>query len=77
VTVTQTPNAHQRLRLRTSAPNADAAACRHAEAEPEEAQRLTGIVPKFNAVLIGQAVPLDKAQKAQLAVRGQSTHSAC
>lgn len=44
----------------------------HAEAEKEvkqeETQRLLVVVPNFNTVLSGQAVPLDKGQKTELAV---------
>lgn len=44
----------------------------HAEAEKEvkqeETQRLLVVVPNFNTVLSGRAVPLDKGQKTELAV---------
>ncbi len=49
-----------------------AKARQHAEAEKEvkqeETQRLLVVVPNFNTVLSGRAVPLDKGQKTELAV---------
>ncbi len=49
-----------------------AKARQHAEAEKEvkqeETQRLLVVVPNFNTVLSGRAVPLDKSQKTELAV---------